>query len=253
MRLKNKTAVVTGAGSGIGRAIAILFAQEGCRLLVHSRRKDHAEETATQIKSLTGQTVLVVTGPIEDEETNDRIAASSRSEFGEVDVVVPNAGIDDFRPVDVVPVDGWDAVLATNLRGAFLTCRAILPIMRRPGGSIVHIASASALVGTPGMAAYSASKGGMVSLARQMAADYALDGIRVNAICPGSIDTPMLRAGFASHPDPAEVERRCIARHPLGRLGKPEEVAYGALYLASEEASFVTGAVLVIDGGFTAV
>ena len=253
MRLKNKTAVVTGAGSGIGRAIAVLFAQEGGRVLIHSRQMDHAEETAAQIKSLTGQTVPFVAGPIESEDTSSRIAAISGTEFGGVDVLVPNAGIDDFRPVDVVPVDVWDAVLATNLRGAFLICRAILPIMRRPGGSIVHIASASALVATPGMAAYSASKGGMVSLARQMASDYALDGIRVNAICPGSIDTPMLRAGFASHPDPGEVERRCIARHPLGRLGKPEEVAYGALYLASDEASFVTGAVLVIDGGFTAV
>ena len=117
----------------------------------------------------------------------------------------------------------------------------------------MHIASASALVATPGMSAYSASKGGMVSLARQMAGDYASSGIRVNAICPGSIDTPMLRAGFNSAPDPDEAERRCIARHPLGRLGTPSDVAQGALYLASDEAAFVTGATLVIDGGYTAI
>jgi NAD(P)-dependent dehydrogenase (short-subunit alcohol dehydrogenase family) len=125
--------------------------------------------------------------------------------------------------------------------------------MRRPGGSIVHVASASALVGSRGMAAYSASKGAMVSLAREMAVDYASEGIRVNSICPGSIDTPMLRAGFGAREDPALAEQACIARHPLGRLGSPDDVAYGALYLASEEAAFVTGATLVIDGGYTAI
>lgn len=253
MRLSGKTAVVTGAGSGIGRASAVLFAKEGARVLVHSRRKDHAEAAAAEIETLTGQVVPVVFGPIESEETSKRIAATSHAEFGVVDVLVPNAGVDDFHPVDVVRVEVWDTVLATNLRGAFLVCRAILPIMRRPGGSIVHIASASALVGTPGMAAYSASKGGMVSLARQMATDYAREAIRVNVICPGSINTPMLRAGFASDSDPLAAEQRCIARHPLGRLGTAEDVAYGALYLASDEASFVTGSILVIDGGFTAI
>jgi NAD(P)-dependent dehydrogenase (short-subunit alcohol dehydrogenase family) len=125
--------------------------------------------------------------------------------------------------------------------------------MRRPGGSIVHVASASALVGSPRMAAYSASKGAMVALSREMAIDYAVEGIRVNAICPGSIDTPMLRAGFDASPDPAAAERACVARHPLGRLGDADDVACGALYLASDESSFVTGTALVIDGGYTAI
>jgi NAD(P)-dependent dehydrogenase (short-subunit alcohol dehydrogenase family) len=166
---------------------------------------------------------------------------------------VLSAGVDNFEPIDVVAPLTWDALIATNLRGVFLACRALLPQLRRPGGSIVHIASASALVGSPGMAAYSASKGAMVSLAREMAVDFAGDGIRVNSICPGSIDTPMLRAGFDARPDPTAAERACIARHPLGRLGTAEDVAFGALYLASDEAAFVTGSTLVIDGGYTAV
>lgn len=252
MRLAGKTAVVTGAGSGIGRAVAKLFAQEGARVLVHSRRAAHAEETATELRAA-GAEPLVLSGPIQEDETSEELAAVVRDRFGVLDVLVTSAGIDNFEPVDAVPVETWDEVVATNLRGAFLVCRALMPAIRRPGGSVVFVASASALVGTRRMAAYSASKGGLVALAREMAVDYAGQGIRVNSICPGSIDTPMLRAGFAAADDPAAVERDCIRRHPLGRLGTAEDVAYGALYLASDEASFVTGATLVIDGGYTSV
>lgn len=252
MRLSGKTAVVTGAGSGIGRAVATLFAQEGARVLVHSRGAAHAEETATEIRAA-GAEPLVLSGPIQEQETSDELAAAVGDRFGGLDILVASAGIDNFEPVDAVPVETWDEVVATNLRGAFLVCRALMPAIRRPGGSIVFVASASALVGTPRMAAYSASKGGIVALAREMAVDYAAQGIRVNSICPGSIDTPMLRAGFAAAADPAAVERDCIRRHPLGRLGTAEDVAHGALYLASDEASFVTGATLVIDGGYTSV
>lgn len=252
MRLEGKTAVVTGAGSGIGRAIAKLFANEGARVLVHSRRAAHAEETAAEIRAA-GAEPFVLAGPIQEPEASDELAALVRERFGVLDILVTSAGIDNFEPVDAVPVDTWDEVIATNLRGAFLVCRALLPALRRPGGSIVFIASASALVGTPRMAAYSASKGGMVGLAREMAVDYAGQGIRVNSICPGSIDTPMLRGGFAASADAPAAERECIRRHPLGRLGTPEDVAFGALYLASDEASFVTGATLVIDGGYTSI
>lgn len=252
MRLDGKTAVVTGAGSGIGRAVASLFTREGARVLVHSRRAAHAEETAGELRAA-GAEPLVLAGPIQDAETSAELAAVVRDRFGTLDILVTSAGVDNFQPVDAVPVETWDELIATNLRGAFLVSRALLPVLRRPGGSIVFVASASALVGTPRMAAYSASKGGMVSLAREMAVDYADQGIRVNAICPGSIDTPMLRAGFDASPDPAGAERDCIRRHPLGRLGTPEDVACGALYLASDEASFVTGATLVIDGGYTSI
>jgi NAD(P)-dependent dehydrogenase (short-subunit alcohol dehydrogenase family) len=252
MRLREKTAVVTGAGSGIGRATAVLFAREGARVIVQSRSHEHAEETAAEIERAGLERPQIVDGLIEDESTAERLAAAVR-QWDALDALVLSAGVDNFDPIDVVAPETWDALIATNLRGAFLACRALLPHLRRPGGSIVHIASASALVGSPSMAAYSASKGAMVSLAREMAVDFAADGIRVNAICPGSIDTPMLRAGFAARPDPVAAERACIARHPLGRLGTAEEVAYGALYLASDEAAFVTGSTLVIDGGYTAV
>ncbi len=253
MRLEGKTAVVTGAGSGIGRAVAILFAREGARALVHSLRTEHALETAAAIRAAAGAEPLVLTGPIQEPETSDQLSALVRERFGVLDILVASAGVDNFEPAHAVPIEVWDQIIATNLRGAFLPCRALLPLMCRPGGSIVLIASASALVGTPRMAAYSASKGGVVSLAREMAVDYAGEGIRVNSVCPGSIDTPMLRAGFDASSDPAAAERACIDRHPLGRLGAPEDVAYGALYLASDEASFVTGASLVIDGGYTSI
>jgi 2-keto-3-deoxy-L-fuconate dehydrogenase len=253
VRLRGRTVVVTGAGSGIGRATAILFAREGAELIVHSRSRPHAEDTAGEVERVGGHPPVVVDGRVEDEATADLLALAVEERSAALDALVLSAGIDNFEPVGVVSVERWDEVIATNLRGAFLACRALLPLLRRPGGSIVHIASASALVGSPGMAAYSASKGAMVSLAREMAVDYASDGIRVNAICPGSIDTPMLRAGFEARDDPAAEERACIARHPLGRLGRAEDVAYGALYLASDEAAFVTGIALVIDGGYTAV
>jgi NAD(P)-dependent dehydrogenase (short-subunit alcohol dehydrogenase family) len=252
VRLEGKTTVVTGAGSGIGRAVAKLFTREGARVLVHSRRAAHAEKTADELRAA-GAEPLVLAGPIEEPETSAELAAVVRDRLGMLDVLVTSAGIDNFDPVDAVALETWDEVLATNLRGAFLTCRALIPVLRRPGGSIVLVASASALVGTPRMAAYSASKGGMVSLAREMAVDFAAEGIRVNAICPGSIDTPMLRAGFEAAADPVAAERDCIRRHPLGRLGTPDDVAFGALYLASDEASFVTGSTLVIDGGYTSV
>jgi 2-keto-3-deoxy-L-fuconate dehydrogenase len=253
VRLAGKTALVTGAGSGIGRATAVLFAREGADVVVHSRSLDHAQGTAAEVERIAGGRPAVVDGPIEDEATSARLAEVVQGLSGSLDALVLSAGIDNFEPVGVVPVETWDAVLATNLRGAFLACRALLPHMRRPGGSIVHVASASALVGSPGMAAYSASKGGMVALAREMAVDYAVEGIRVNAVCPGSIDTPMLRAGFDASVDPVAAERACVARHPLGRLGDADDVAYGVLYLASDESSFVTGTALVIDGGYTAI
>jgi len=253
VRLRGKTAVITGAGSGIGRAVAVLFAHEGADVIVHSRSRGHADETAAEIERGGLARPLTAEGPIEDEASVVRLAALVAERSEPLDVLVLSAGIDNFEPVDVVPIETWDTIISTNLRGVFLTCRALLPLMRARGGSIIHIASASALVGSPRMAAYTASKGAMVSLAREMAVDYAAAGIRVNAICPGSIDTPMLRAGFAARDDPAEAERACLARHPLGRLGTPEDVAYGALYLASDESGFVTGSTLVIDGGYTAI
>jgi NAD(P)-dependent dehydrogenase (short-subunit alcohol dehydrogenase family) len=253
MRLAAKTAVVTGAGSGIGRAIAVLFAREGATVIIHSLTESHAQATASELGRAGADPLSVVVGPIEEAETSELLAAAVDRAGSPLDILILNAGIDNFDPVDQVSRETWDRVLAVNLLGAFLACQVLLPRMRRPGGSVVHVASASALVGSPGMAAYSASKGGQVSLARQMAIDYAARGIRVNAICPGSIDTPMLRAGFDASPDPLAAERACVERHPLGRLGTADDVAYGALYLASEESAFVTGSQLVIDGGYSAI
>ena len=251
MRVQGKRAVVTGAGRGIGRAVALMLAREGARVVVHSLSAENANSTAGAIEQATGQRAVPIFGPIDQPETASKLLSAVTDAFGTLDILVNNAGIDDFGPVDVVEIETWDRVIAVNLNGTFLACRALLPLLRSRGGAIVNVSSASALVGCPGMSAYTASKGAVVSLTRQMAIDYASVGIRVNSVCPGSIDTPMLRAGIDAADDPASALSERTALHPLGRIGSPEDVAYGVLYLASDEAGFVTGANLVIDGGMT--
>jgi 2-keto-3-deoxy-L-fuconate dehydrogenase len=224
-RFVGKRALVTGAGSGIGAAIARLFEAEGAEVIA-------ADLTGTDVQL--------------DVRDETQVAAVVR----DVDVLVNVAGIGSTTTAPQTSLEAWEDVFAVNARGTFLCCKHAIPTMvARGGGSIVNIASVAALVGLRNRAAYCASKGAVVSLTRALAVDHVNDGIRVNAVCPGTVDTPWVRRLVG---EVGESLDELTARQPLGRLGTPEEVAEAAAYLASDAASFVTGSVLVIDGGLTA-
>lgn len=241
-RLAGKVAVVTGAGSGIGKAIATAFVDEGADVVLADIGGD-AKALAEQF----GERAMAVRADVRNSGDVAALVETAQQHFGALHVMVNNAGIDGTPgAVADCPEENFDDVLAVNLRGVFLGMKYALPlIVASGGGSVINIASVAGLVGFPQMPAYCASKGGVVQLTRVGALDYAAAGVRVNAICPGAIDTPLLRQF-----DPRMAEA-ATAVTPLRRLGRPAEVAAMAVFLASEESSFVTGAALPVDGGFT--
>ena len=238
MRLEGKVALVTGAAGGIGRASAELFAEEGA--VVYAA--DIAEGPAFEHPSVTA-VHLDVTDEASWRSLVDRIVA----EQGRIDVLFSNAGlVGSYEPVDTIPLEDWHRVLRVNLDGVFLGARTVVPVMRESGGgSIISTSSIWGIAGAAGVAAYTASKGAVRLLSKNLALSYAADGIRSNSIHPGIIDTPLIAA------QDAEVTAGVVAQTPLGRLGRAREIAYGALFLASDESSYMTGAELVIDGGYT--
>jgi len=253
-RLGGKTAVVTGAGSGIGRAIALLFARAGAHVLCADVAEEMADATASLITEARGTAEAAVCD-VRDEQQVAQLIHTAVDHFGALDVLVNNAGINPLAPTaDDIDPALWSRILEVNLAGIFWGCKHGAAAMReREQGSIVNLASVSGLIGWGGSAAYVASKGGVIALTRKLAIDYAPHGIRVNCLCPGSIRTPMVEQNLSIYPDAEERLQQTIDQHPLGRIGTPEDVAFGALYLACDESSFVTGTALVIDGGLTAV
>lgn len=245
-RLAGKVALITGAGSGIGKASAERFAAEGAQLVAVDLRG--AEATAAAIEA-TGGEALALTTDVADEAAVAAMAAAALARFGRVDVLINNAGIlDAYEPAAETSNETWDRVLAVNLTAHFLTARALLPQMvERGDGAIVNVASTAGLNGGNGGAAYTTSKHGVIGFTRQLCFDYARKGIRCNVICPGAVATGMTKEIFAS-PDAAVMA--AVESAPIGRWAQPEELAAAALFLASDEASFVNGAVYVVDGGF---
>jgi NAD(P)-dependent dehydrogenase (short-subunit alcohol dehydrogenase family) len=250
-RLDGKVAVITGGGSGIGRVASLLFASEGASVVVADVVTDQAESAAAEIVAA-GGSATAVSVDVSDQAQVESMVATAVSIYGGLHVLFNNAGIfpDDDGGVLETPPDTWTKVMEVNLKGVWLGCRAAVPAMLESGGgSIINVASFVALVGAAtAQIAYTASKGGVLAMTREVAVEYARKGIRANSICPGPIETPLLAELLA---DPARRERRLV-HIPMGRFGRPEEIAKAALFLASDEASFVTGSALVVDGGITA-
>jgi NAD(P)-dependent dehydrogenase (short-subunit alcohol dehydrogenase family) len=249
MRLAGKVAIVTGAGSGIGRACALRFAQEGARVAVADIDEAASAATGGEIASAGGTCIALAVNAAREADVA-LLVERTIAAFGTPTVLVNSAATTGFGALVDTPVEELDRVLSNNVRSTWLCAHAVVPLMRAAGGgAIVNMASIAGIVGAPGMAAYSTSKGALITMTRTLALEQAEHGIRVNCICPGSIDTPMLRTSFERTGDPEAARLRNVRRHPLGRLGTPEEVASLALFLASDEASFMTGSTCVIDGG----
>ncbi|HEY7269890.1 MAG TPA: glucose 1-dehydrogenase [Dehalococcoidia bacterium] len=255
-RLAGKVALITGAGSGVGRAAALIFAREGARVAVAGRTRSSVEETAVLLTEAGAEALAVVADVSKSSDVQEMIAATVRR-FGGLQILVNNAGIGyaaepevSMGPVTEVPDDDWDTVLNINLRSVFYACKFGIPeIQKSGGGTIVNVSSTGGVRGMVDAHAYSAAKAGMINLTRSMAIRYGPE-IRVNVVAPGGIDTKMIASRLALRPAQAQIAP--AQRRGLGRIAQPEEIANAILFLASDEASFVTGEVLVVDGGATA-
>jgi NAD(P)-dependent dehydrogenase (short-subunit alcohol dehydrogenase family) len=247
-RLDGKVVVITGAGGGIGREAAVLFSGEGASVCVADVSAEQGQATAEACREAFFQPVDVA-----DPASVQAMYRATAERYGGIDVLYNNAGImpaDDASILDTSP-EAWDRVLAVNATGVFLCCRHGIPhLLGRGGGSVINVASFVALVGAAtSQIAYTASKGAVLSMTRELAVEFARQGVRVNALCPGPVETPLLMRLFAD--DPAAYERRRV-HLPMGRLARAEEIARGALFLASDDSSYVTGTTFLVDGGLTA-
>jgi NAD(P)-dependent dehydrogenase (short-subunit alcohol dehydrogenase family) len=251
-RLANKVAVVTGGGSGIGRAIAQAFVREGARVVVTGRRLEKLADTVESIRAVGGE-ALAMACDVAITKDAERAIAEAEKAFGRIDILVNNAGALSVSTIESISEEDWDRLMATNVKGPFLMSRAVLPAMRRVGGgSIIHIGSVLGLVAMKDRAAYCASKGGVTMLTKAMALDHAKDKVRVNCICPSIVETELVRGLFSETAEGRKLRDARLATLPLGRFGKPQDVAELAIYLGSDESSWMTGTAIPLDGGLMA-
>ena len=250
MRLRDKIAIVTGAGSGIGRAAAMLFAREGALLVLNDIDAESLDKVATQVGKDRNR---AVTGDVAKEDTARRLAGEAIAAFGRIDVLVNNAGIHFLKDVTEMSVEEWDRLMDINLKSMFLCCKHVIPrMLQRRKGSIVNLASISSFIGQEvegaSTFAYNITKAGALQLTKSLASRYAAEGIRVNCVCPGNVETNILKRGTAD--EVADLWRQAARLEPMQRNAQPEEIANAILFLASDEASFVTGCPLLVDGGY---
>jgi NAD(P)-dependent dehydrogenase (short-subunit alcohol dehydrogenase family) len=249
MKLKDRIAVITGAGAGIGRATALEFARVGARVVVADLNLDGARETAAMIER-DGGCALAVGTDVSQPESVEHLAGEALAAFSRIDTLLNNAAIQVNKTVEDTTFEEWNREIAVNLGGVFLCSKYFLPHLRRTRGSIINMSSVNGFFVEPFCAGYCATKAGIIGLTKAMAIDHGKDGIRVNCICPGYIDAGLAEGYFQAQPDPAAARAAAGKLHALGRIGRPEEVARAAVFLASDDASFMTGSVVVVDGGF---
>lgn len=252
MKLQNRVAVITGAGSGIGQAMANLFAREGARIFAADINGDAAQQTASMIAEAGGASQSLAVDVTQPDQVRGMIE-QARASYGRIDILCNNAGIGSTTDVVDCEPDDWDRVMTVNVKSVYLGCKYAVPgMIEQGGGVIINTASVAGMVGIVKRAAYCASKGAVIALTRQVAIEYVKQRIRVNCLCPGTVDSPWVERLLAQSDDRVAAREALEARQPMGRLGTPEEVAAAALYLASDDAAFITGTGLVIDGGWTA-
>jgi NAD(P)-dependent dehydrogenase (short-subunit alcohol dehydrogenase family) len=252
MRLREKVAVVTGAGSGIGRATALLFSEEGAKVAIVEIDRDRGQETVDMIREK-GQEALLALTDITDPSQVKSMVTQVIEAYQKINILVNNAGR--YVQGDVIRTkeEQWDKTMAVNLRAAFLCCKyCILPMIEKGGGVVINVSSEAGIIAIKNQIAYNVSKAGLISLTKSIALDFASQNIRANCVCPGTTETLLVASALAEQVDPERARRELEKVRPANRLGKPEEIAYGILYLASDESPYATGAVLSVDGGYTA-
>jgi NAD(P)-dependent dehydrogenase (short-subunit alcohol dehydrogenase family) len=250
MSLKERVAVITGAGSGIGRSSAKEFARAGAKVVIADINEDSARETAREIEA-GGGTALALQTDVSSAESVLRLAAETMRKFHAVHVLMNNAAIQVNKSIEDTTPEEWNHEIGVNIGGVFFCCKYLLPHLRRTKGCIVNMSSVNGFFVEPGCAAYCATKAAIIGMTKAMAIDHGKEGIRVNCICPGYIDAGLAEGYFQSQPNPDAARAAAGKLHALWRIGRPEEVGQTAVFLASDAASFITGAAVVVDGGFS--
>jgi NAD(P)-dependent dehydrogenase (short-subunit alcohol dehydrogenase family) len=251
-RLDGKVALITGGASGIGEATARLFAKEGAKIVVSDVQVEKGKAVVAAIKEAGGEAAFVRADVVSEAQAK-RMVEFTVKKYGRLDILFNNAGVENPKPEVETSVAEWDTVMDVNVKGVFLGTKYAVPEMKkRGGGSIINTSSIFGLIGSPGFAAYHASKGAVRLLTKSTALAHAGDNIRANSICPGVIETPMFAQVLSESANPDTARAEWMKTEPIGRFGRPDDIAYGALYLASDESAYITGTELVIDGGYTA-
>jgi NAD(P)-dependent dehydrogenase (short-subunit alcohol dehydrogenase family) len=253
MRLNNKVAIITGAGSGIGAATAVMFGKEGARVVVADIEQKKGMDMVDLIRSENGEAIFIHVD-VSRADNIEKMVKSTIETYGKLDILVNNVGI--YLQANVVDTSekDWDRIMDVNLRGVFLCCKYSIPEMIKggKGGVIVNVSSEAGIVGIKNQVAYNVSKSGIIALTKSMAVDFAAQNVRVNCVCPGTTETALVKEALSKASDPEKARRELEIVRPANRLGRPEEIASGILYLASDESSYATGTILSIDGGYTA-
>ena len=252
MRLKNKVAVITGAGSGIGRTTAVLFSREGAKVVIVDIDKKGGKETLDLLTRKESEALFVPTDITDVAQVKSMVSKVVET-YDKLDILINNAGLYEKGDASNTDEEQWDKIMNVNLRAAFLCCKYCIPQMIKQGGGVViNISSEAGIAAWKNQVAYNVSKAALISLAKSIAVDFALQNIRANCVCPGTTETTLFKSYLAKQPDPKSARREFEIIRPANRVGRPDEIAYGILYMASDESPYATGSVLSIDGGATA-